>query len=217
MDNRADGEAAEPLVDLARVEAQEVAELEVGDPTLGDEATDVSHADVEACCDPVNVEEGLDVGARRVLAKGHARKRALRVSGEVSGLPSCEPSGRQVFQGFLAPGGVWCLVLGRQDRLVNVSGVWFGSRTVGSSRRVSGCRQKPPVEVSRVPRTAAGQRQLRLRGHQHQPSRVGAVGHGPPGRLDGAGPGRFAGSRKALAGSLRSQPILKDDSSKWGP
>ena len=133
MDHRADGEAPEPLVDLLRIEAEEVAELQVGDPTLCDKATDVPHADVQACSHPVNVQERLDVGARRALAKGHARNSALRPSCHVSGLASCDPSGGQVFRDFLGPGGVGCLVLGRQDRLVEVSGVWFGESAIEAS------------------------------------------------------------------------------------
>jgi len=125
MDDGADGEAPEPLVDLLRVEAEQVAELQMRDPTLCDETTDVPHADVQACSHPVNVEERLDVGAKRALAKGHARNSALRPSCQVSGLASCDPSGGQVFRDFLGPGGVGCLVLGRQDRLVEVSGVWL--------------------------------------------------------------------------------------------
>ena len=105
-DGRADGEAPEPLVDLLRVEAEQVAELQVRDPTLCDETTDVPHADVQACSHPVNIEERLDVGAKRALAKGHARNSALRPSCHVSGLVSCDPSGGQVFSGFLAPEGI---------------------------------------------------------------------------------------------------------------
>ncbi len=121
-DRRADGEAPEPLVDLLRVESEQVAELQVRDPTLCDETTDVPHADVQACSHPVNVEKRLDIGARRAQAKGHARNSALRLSCLLSGLVSCALSGGQVLLRFSGRRGVWCLVLARQDRLVEVSG-----------------------------------------------------------------------------------------------
>ena len=86
-DGRAHGEAPEPLVDLLRVEAEQVAELQVRDPTLCDETTDVPHADVQACSHPVDVEKRLDIGARRAQAKCHAR--TVRFRCLVSGLVSC--------------------------------------------------------------------------------------------------------------------------------
>jgi len=56
MDDGADGQAPEPLVDLLRVEAEQVAEFQMRDPTLCDETTNVSHADVQAGSHPVHVE-----------------------------------------------------------------------------------------------------------------------------------------------------------------
>lgn len=77
MDHRADGEAPEPLVDLLRVEAEQVAELQVRDPTLCDETTDVPHADVQACSHPVNIEKRLDVGAKLLGAAVTEHARAV--------------------------------------------------------------------------------------------------------------------------------------------
>lgn len=70
-----------------RVEAEQVADLQVRDATLCDEATDVPHADVQACSHPVNVEKRLDIEARHALANGHAR--TLRFDCLVSCLVSC--------------------------------------------------------------------------------------------------------------------------------
>lgn len=49
--------ALEPVVDLGRVEADEVAPLDVGDAALVDEATDVADFDAEVLGESLDVEE----------------------------------------------------------------------------------------------------------------------------------------------------------------
>lgn len=54
--------AIQPTLELVRVEPDEVASLDVRDPTLGDEATDVTRLDVESERDVADAQERGTVG-----------------------------------------------------------------------------------------------------------------------------------------------------------
>jgi hypothetical protein len=66
----------DPLFEVVGVEADEVADLEVGDAAFGDEAADVAFVDAQAVGDIFEAHECGSVGAL-IRSQGRARFRAL--------------------------------------------------------------------------------------------------------------------------------------------
>jgi hypothetical protein len=87
---RVDSLLLDPLVEFVLVEADELPDLEVVDPPLGDEASDESWADVEMVGCSVYVEKGHDREGAGGVSNATARRGCCRRDRRIWALGVCE-------------------------------------------------------------------------------------------------------------------------------